>query len=173
MPRVAVGCAAMAMTALTLDALVILPSQLENASQPSATFALSSATFASIRARVQFLWRRSTAAVAHRDLSVSRKSTALPANVSKAATAGIEARRPSGGCITYSGHPGVKGWYGPYSRRSSTSVGRPCPTQTRPWRFPSRLAGVLCKRPFTEIVEKIGTRSTDVAFSLPIYMSGV
>jgi hypothetical protein len=27
-------------------------------------------------------------------------------------------------------------------------------TQTRPWRFRSRMAGVLCKLPFTEVVEK-------------------
>jgi hypothetical protein len=41
MPRVVFGCAAMAMTALTLGALVILPSQLENAGQPSVTLAPS------------------------------------------------------------------------------------------------------------------------------------
>src|SRR5207253_6212900 len=30
----------------------------------------------------------------------------------------------------------------------------PVSTQTRPWRFPSRLAGVLCKPPFAEFVKK-------------------
>jgi len=73
MPRVAFGCATVAMTALTLGALVILPSQLENAGQPSVTLAPSRATIASIRARVQFLWRRSTAAVAHRGPNVASK----------------------------------------------------------------------------------------------------
>ena len=73
-------------------------------------------------------------------------------------TAGIKARQPSGRCITDSGHPGVKGWCGPYSRRSSSSVGRPCPTQTRPWRFRSRMAGVLCKAPFAEFVKNCRVR---------------
>src|ERR1700674_4950571 len=30
----------------------------------------------------------------------------------------------------------------------------PLPTQTRPWRFRSRMASVLYKPPFTEVVEK-------------------
>jgi hypothetical protein len=73
LPRVAFGCAAMAMTAFTLVVLVILPSQFENAGQPSVTLALSRATVASIRTRVQFLWRRPAAAVARRGPNVASK----------------------------------------------------------------------------------------------------
>jgi hypothetical protein len=38
--------------------------------------------------------------------------------------------------------------------RAQYAVRWPSSTQTRPWRFRSRMAGVLCKLPFTEVVEK-------------------
>jgi hypothetical protein len=76
MPRVAVGCAAMTMTALTLGLLVILPARMEDASQPPATLAWSGATIASIGARVQLQVRRWKATLARRGLDAGRQQGA-------------------------------------------------------------------------------------------------
>jgi hypothetical protein len=55
-------------------------------------------------------------------------------------------------------YSGMKGRCWSSSRRSSPRSEGPEPTHTSLWRFSGRLAGVLCKPPFAEFVEKIRIR---------------